>query len=381
MLGLVLAGGGARGAYEAGVLEHVCGPLARRIGRPFRPQLVSGTSVGALTATWVAAADCGGANIAEIYRRLEPDHVYHMGPLDLLSIPQKLFGRRRISGDAGALFDPTPIRAMVRDTIPWGALYDRIDHREVHALIVAATDVSDGHCVQFVDGISVDHETPMSRMTSTRIGPDHLLGSAAIPFIFPPVAISGRHYLDGGLRQNTPLQPVIHLGATRVLVVSLQEPSVRPVGPERAYAPSPVGLMGKALDALTLDPIEEDIRRTTHMNDLLRWGARTYPGFLDNVAAQQHGYHLVNLVHVRPSVDLGKLASELFPRCAPHLPLATRKLLNTIAGAEDPGDADLMSYLLFHHSFTAELVDLGARDAAANEDALATLWDAAPASG
>lgn len=377
MLGLVLAGGGARGAYEAGVLEYVCGPLARRIGRPFRPQLVSGTSVGALTATWVAAEDSGGAAIAAVYRNLEPDQVYHLNAWDLLSIPHKLFGRHAISDDSGALLDPAPIRAMVHERIPWSKLYDRIDRREIHALIVAATDVADGYCAQFVDGVTVEHETPMSRMTSTRIGPEHLLGSAAIPFIFPPVTIDGRNYLDGGLRQNTPLQPVIHLGATRALVLSLQEPSTRPWAPQRTAAPTPIGLMGKALDALTLDPIEEDIRRTQRVTELLRWGERSYPGFLAKVAAEMHGYHPVDVVHIRPSIDLGRLASELYPRCAPHLPQATRRLLSTIASAEDPGDADLMSYLLFHHIFTAELVDLGGRDAAAQEDALATLWDPA----
>lgn len=375
MLGLVLAGGGARGAYEAGVLRFLFDDLAARVGRPFRPDVLTGTSIGALACAMVGGGEREGAMaLSRLFRELAPEHVYDLGPFDLLSLPAKVLGRHDVGDPGGAVLDPTPLVRMVSDEIAWGRLRERLDRRELHALVVSSTLVADGQCVQFVDGAPVTRTTPTVRMVPTRIDPQHLLGSAAIPFVFPPVEIDGQWHVDGSLRQNTPLQPAIHLGANRILVVGVQRgPSAARV-PAPTRAPTPLFLAGKALNAVMLDPIEEDLRRTETMNQLLAWAEGAYPGFGERLRAEHRPFRQIQLVHVRPSADLGHLAALLFNRCKGTLPFATRRLLDAIAGAEGPEEADLLSYLLFDRCYTAEVEELGWRDARAQEEELATLW-------
>ena len=376
MLGLVLSGGGARGAYEAGVLRYVYDELAPRLSVPLNFDVVSGTSIGALNGAWIAALGGEGArHLSEFWRAITPDAVYHFRAVDLLRTPEKFLRRAGPIEKGAALFEPGPLYAYVHNLIPWSTLHERIDTGALNAFVVTVTDVVNGRTVHFADGNHPFHQSPSMVLRPTRIGPDHCLGSAAIPFIFPPVRVEGRFCVDGALRQNTPLAPAIHVGVDRVLVVGVKRLGSYDGRDTDGVAPSPAFLAGKALNALMLDPVEEDIRRVDRLTELLGWSERAFPGYLDRMRAEFRAYRPIASCHLRPSEDIGRLAASLFPLCEPELPWATRMLLRGIAASENAEEADLMSYLLFHHRFTGALEELGFRDAAHDAESLAALFE------
>lgn len=376
MVGLVLSGGGARGAYEAGVLRYLFQALPEATGRPFAPRVICGSSIGAFNGAWVAAAGAAGsAKLSFFWQTLDPERVYRFRARDLLSVPE-LFARRRPAGEGAALFDDTPFREHLVRSIPWTQLYERIDRDEIGAFVVAATDVASGHASIFVDGSGSEVTTPTTRMTPTRVGPDHVLASASIPFIFPPVVIDGRWYVDGSIRQNTPLSPAVDLGCDRILVIGSQYPDEPAVdsnpGP---IAPTPSFLAGKALNALMLDPVGEDLRRLERINGMLAWAESAYPGFTERLGREHKPWRPIEVLHLRPSLDLGRVAAQAFARNAAALPWASRMLLRGVAGGEAAEDADLLSFLLFDRIYTALLEELGFRDAERRRDEIVAVLE------
>ncbi|MDP2317089.1 MAG: patatin-like phospholipase family protein [Pseudomonadota bacterium] len=374
MLGLVLSGGGARGAYEAGVLRYVFDVLGPALGREVTPRIICGTSIGALTGAWIGALGrVGAVNLATMWQQMEVDHVYRLRMRDLLAWRDPFLFRRTPVGEGQALFDPTPLYERVKDHLPWALLHERIDSRELRAMVVATTDVMTGRCIQFTDGPILPFERPNTKLLPTRIQAVHCLASAAIPLVFPAVAIGGRYYVDGSLRQNTPLLPAIMLGAERVLVVGVKRGTNQDAPRAANAAPTPFFLAGKALDALLLDDIEDDIREVQSVNKLLKWGQTAFPDFMERLAREHRPYRMVETGYVRPSEDLGRIAAACFEQNRSHLPFATRTFLSMIHNREADDNSDLLSYLYFHKSFTGELEALGFEDAQRQEEVLAGL--------
>jgi NTE family protein len=372
MRAFVLSGGGARGAYEAGVLRFVLEDLPRRTGVDPTPQLISGTSIGALNGAWIGALGAQGVRtLSHMWQTLSVEHVYRLSARDLARLPERLLGR----GTRAGLLDPAPLRELVERTLPWDRLHARIDRGELHAFICTATDVASGFCTIWADGGPGRYEHPTAVLARTRMSAAHVLASAAIPLAFPPVQVDGRWFADGALRRNTPLAPALSFGATRVLVVGVKR--ARSVDDAAAHAeapdPTPAFLAGKALNALMLDPIEEDLRRLRTMNALLAWGADAYPGFLERMAEEHRPFRVIEALHVRPSEDLGRMASTIYRDVAERLPWATRILMRGI-DQQEPGEADLLSYLLFDRAYTGALERLGWEDAAHREEELARLF-------
>ncbi len=371
MIGYILSGGGARGAWEAGALRFVLRDLPRRMGVDPTPRVVTGTSIGALNGAWIAAMGAEGARtLSHAWQTLEVERVYRLTTRDLVRLPEKLLGR---AGRAG-LFDPRPFHELAATGIPWERLHAKIDSGEVHAFACAATDVATGMCEVFHDGGPLHHEHPSTRVRAVRMTAEHCLASAAIPLVFPPVRVDGRWYVDGALRQNTPLSPALALGVDRALVLGVKRARTPSDVGQEDYEPTPAFLAGKALNALMLDPIEEDLRRLRALNAIVEWGAKAYPDFLTRMAAEHRPYKVVRAVHLRPREDLGKVAAAAYAVHAQELPWATRMLLSSVAQQEAGAEADLLSYLLFHHSYTAQLERLGWEDAAAHEEELAALF-------
>ncbi len=374
MLGLILAGGGARGAYEAGVLRFVFGDLPNITGKNPFPKVISGTSVGALTSTWLASKGPSGIfGLSDIWRNLEPHHIYNFDPRDLASLPSRMLGRNTPMAQASALLDPTPLREMLTKRIPWDALYARIGRGDLDALVIAATDVASGRATLFTDGVRSPRPRPTTVVHRTRITPDHCLASAAIPFVFPPVSVEGRYFVDGSLRQNTPLSPAISLGVTRALVVGVKKIRSEEASVSTSMAPSLSFLAGKALNSLMLDPVEEDLRQLRAINGFLEWGQKAYPDFLDRMRQEHRPFRIVKTVFIRPSDDIGRIAADAIRHHADRLPWPTRMLLRAMSGGDNSTEADLMSYLYFDSAFTAEIEQLGYEDARRMETEIATL--------
>ena len=379
---LVLSGGGARSAYEAGVISFLRDELEPRLARPVHFELLCGTSAGALTACAITATattpERQAAVLAEVWAGFALSEVLSFGPGDLARTAWELGG--------GGLANPRGLRALVR-RLDWRAINRNVNSGLVEVLSVCATRVSDGRSVLFVHQRApmAPAENPQFELQPTHIGPRHALASAAMPLLFAPVNIHGALYLDGGLRMNVPLSPAVRLGAQRVAVVSLQPeanvaPTVQPPLPSAAF------LAGKAMNALLQDRLEQDVVTLQHLNAILECGFQTYGrgfGPTINQALASHRTaplrYVRNLV-ARPSRNLGELAHDVVRRPAflrrnPNLPGLVVAML---AGTEAGNSADLTAYLLFDREFTGELIALGRADARRHEGEWARFFDDTP---
>ncbi|HET7784834.1 MAG TPA: patatin-like phospholipase family protein [Myxococcales bacterium] len=389
-LALVLSGGGARGAYEVGVLRYVLGKLAPRLGDSARPRIFSGTSVGAINACAAAAhhdvPDFAIRSLAETWRQLGLDQIFRRGWGDLAGLLRWLLGSARAGGPR-SLLDAGPLAELVRSVIPWRALHQGIADRRVLGVTVSATDIETGHTVVFVESeaeallVSRDRAVDWA---SVRLTAQHALASAAIPIIFPAVRVAGRVYSDGSLRQNTPIAPALRLGAGRVLVVGLR--SQRRVSAPRAGRQdavdqeafsSPLFLFGKLLDALLLDRVENDLANLRQVNAALHELSRVSNALPGPVAAALEaaggGLRPVADLFIRPSQDLGMLAAHVLsmPAVKSRLTGPAGYLLRRLGEAAGRGDpSDVLSYLLFDAEYNEALMDLGERDAAERKDEL-----------
>lgn len=372
-MGLVLSGGAARGAYQAGVLRFLYRSLPKNLGFVPWPAVVSGTSVGALNGTFVVSrSEAQIVLLSRLWRRLRIPDVFTLQYGDVLGA---LRGRHR--GHSGAaLLDPSPLVRLVHDQFPQADVRRSIDSGAVRAFIVSATELNNGHNVLFVDSAADDLgllPLARSRVDRTPIGPQEVLASAALPFMFPPVTLRGRGYVDGGLRQNTPLRPVLHSGVDRVLVVGSHMAAETGPAAQTEVVPSLAFLAGKTLNALMADPVDRDLAQAERLNAVVAWGTARYgPEFAEGVA-RDLDLRAVSILTVRPSQDLGRIAAKAYkdspPADAPNL----RWLLSALADRQNAegGESDLLSYLYFDRAFTEQLEDLGYQDAEAQQEQLA----------
>src|SRR6476646_418130 len=271
-IGIVLSGGGSRGAYEAVIIHYLRTDLARRLGRHVPIDIISGTSVGAIKAAFLAATmadpDAQAAQLVAAWRALRIEELISLRPIDVLRAIRLLLGGEPPAPAAGSfryggLLETSGLERFVIRTIPWRGIDRSLRERHLHAISVSATHVGTGHTVVFLSSAEpVPREwsrDPFVRHRAARIGPRHVLASAAIPMLFPAVKIGDEYFTDGGLRQNTPMSPAIRLGADRLLLISLRhvaaEPKVVQRERDEAY-PKPLFLAGKALNALLLDHTE-----------------------------------------------------------------------------------------------------------------------------
>jgi NTE family protein len=226
---------------------------------------------------------------------------------------------------------------------------------------------------------------PFTRHRTARVGPRHVLASAALPILFPAVKIGDEFFTDGGLRQNTPMSPAIRLGADRVIVISLRhvQTPTEELQRERTIAyPKPLFMIGKALNALLLDRTDYDLDRMQRLNAILRAGERAFgAGFLDVMNAELMRLRgaplrIIEAVHIRPSVDIGALAAEFVARdrVIVHGRVA-RRLIHRLAQGESAHESDFLSYLLFDGNWSRELIALGRADAARKEEELLRFFE------
>ena len=380
-LGLILSGGGARGAYEVGVLEYIFNEFGDAKGRPPPVHLISGTSVGAVNGSFVASMihdiPSGIRRLSSVWTDLELAHVMSFGVRQAAGLYRVLLGG---SEQSRGVFDPSPLSALVGRNVNWRKLRQNIRTGRLRALTVSTTHVGSGQPVVFVDaapGVGIPRSLSQHALVRrATIGQHHVLASAAIPLIFPSVEIGDEIHCDGGLRLNTPMGPSIHLGMNRLLVIGLSSPQEpgRSAVLDGKY-PGATYMLGKVLNAFLLDHVNTDLLEVGRVNDFLRDGVRAYgPQFLDrlNQAAQARGAlaprRLVSSLVLRPSIDIGQVASEYL---ASHRVRFGKSLGRAFIGVLDVGvggDADLASYLLFDGGFAELLIEMGRRDAHARRD-------------
>jgi NTE family protein len=401
-VGLVLAGGAARGAYEVGVVRHVLEDVARTLGRDVPVDVLCGTSAGSINACMLAAhADQARERarmLADEWTGLELEDVVRPSPGEMLHLAGRLLGRGRAAsradkrpGRRGGIFDPSGVEDIVRRAVPFERVGEHMRAGRLRALSISTTHVASGRTVVFVQraqgGVPHWGSDPTMVGRHAEIRADHVLASAAVPLLFPAVEVDGQFYCDGGLRQNVPLSPARRLGADRLIVVNprfIREDSPSPAlaqAREREY-PDPLFVVGKAMNALLLDRIENDIDRLQRLNVVLAAGTRRFgPSFADalNEELEQHGVRglkPIEVVYVRASQDIGVLAAqyvqsaEFAKRVRGLMGRALRRI------AEGESEADLLSYMLFDGEFAGRLIELGRADARARHDELVQFFAA-----
>lgn len=370
---LVLSGGGARAAYQVGLLRS----LARR--RPdLRLPIVTGVSAGAINAACLAAhpGSFGDAveALSRLWAELEVDRVFRTDTRSLLANGLR-WGLRLVSGggalapEVRGLVDTSPLRRLLVEaleaepdgTIPGVAR--ALEAGRLRSFTVITSSYGTGQSVIWVAGHGVEAwERPDRRSVAARITVDHVLASAALPLLFPAVRLDGAWHGDGGIRLATPLSPAIHLGADRILALSTRYRRTLPEADRPAIRgyPPPLQIAGQLLNAIFLDMLDQDCLRVERLNLLLRHLPEE----------RRHGLRLVDVAAVRPSRDLGALAAEV----EPSLPKAFRWLVRSL-GSRETASPDFLSLVMFQPDYCRRLMEIGEEDGEAAREEIDRLLD------
>jgi NTE family protein len=405
---MVFSGGGARGAYEGGVLAYLFESVYPALGDDFEFDIVTGTSVGGIHAAYLAATageppQARAQGLREIWTKMSLGSVLRVGPMDLVGVPLRALGMEQLvrseRGEEkdllGGLVDITPLERLVDRRIPWAQLRANLDSGRPGALSISCTEIAGGNVTLFLDGKLADASAwdrdPHTVAVKTSIESRHVRASAAIPFLFPAVRINGEWYFDGGLRVNTPLAPALRLGADRLLVVALRDPPgiVAPtIGGAPHAVSQPAFLLGKVLNILMVDQLEHELRRLEMINTLIDGASDAFgSGCLERINAATRAkrgveYRKVSHVVVRPSADISKLAADAYRNrrdTSRSRGVLAFLLARTALLGVPENEADLLSYIYFDASYTAPLFELGYGDARAlHEEIVEAMLHQAP---
>ncbi len=382
---LILSGGGARGAYEVGVLSYVLDHIGRLRKNPLRFDFILGTSVGAINACFLAAHAADPAlavrRLGNLWTEIDIGEVLGFGLRQMTSLPRLLLGG---GAQSVGIFDVSPMTRLVEREIPWRSITKSLRAGHLSALSVSTTEVSSGKTVLFMqtrsDVALPAHAPPRTVIRTTRVGPHHALASAAIPVLFPQVRIGSELFMDGGVRQNTPIAPALGLGASHVFAIGLsREVRVIPRSGEEK-PPNVAFVIGKILNAFLLDHVQTDFEILEKVNALIDHGTAAYgAGFLDAINAQAIALghaptRRVERLVVRPSEDIGRLAAGYLRSSHLRSGGNLRRVL-ALLDVGEASEADLASYLLFDGGFARCLIELGRADAEASRSEIEAFFD------
>ena len=368
---LILSGGGARAAYQVGVLKALAEMLPEEQRHPF--PVICGTSAGAINAIVLATHEGAfreaAADLERIWRGLQPGDIYRHGWLEILKgigrVSGMLFNRGVGIRRPIALLDNAPLLSLIRATIDFEQIDRNIARGDIDAVGINAMGYSSGQSVCFFQGRPGIEPWQRYRRSGRRtlLNADHLMASSALPALFPTTRIEREYFGDGALRQLAPISPALHLGASKVFIIGVSGARDRYLRsgwktPRIRHSPSVAQIIGHLLDSAFIDTLESDIERLERINKLLALIPEE-----QRAAADVPQRPVENLV-IAPSQPLDAIAA----RKVRYLPRPLRLFLRTIGATASGGGAAAASYLLFAKDFTEELIQLGYRDTMWSKD-------------
>ena len=365
-IGLILSGGGARAAYQVGVLKAINKILPKTSGNPY--DIIAGTSAGAINgvalASYAEHHHIGIRHLERIWTNFKPNLIYRTdfkGVVKTLSrLTRTTLIGRKYKHDRVSLLDNAPLRGLLSEVIKFDNIQKAIDSGALHAMCVTGSGLDSGESVSFFQGhYSIVNWQRHRRIGyRSRIGIDHLMASSAIPMIFPSVKINQEYYADGAVRQLAPISPALHLGAEKILVIGVSgEAHKRKEKVEATAYPTPASIMGHMLNAAFLDSMETDVERLQRIN-------RTVDKIPEDVR-KKHGMELkpIELLEINPSESMDEIAG----RHVDELPRVIRLALGG-SGNTSRNGSGILSYLLFSSGFCKDLIALGYKDGMARRD-------------
>ncbi len=356
-LGLVMTGGGARAAYQVGVVRAIYEILDKP---KHLFDVITGNSAGAINSTYLAANaenwDVATRNLQHLWEKLSPKDVFDLRTKTISQVGLKwmagsMFGgmTSKVAG-INYLLDTEPLRKFLGKNIAFEDIKTNIENKALYGIALSTTNYNSGSSVIFYQGDYEISDWLRSERFSHRtdLNVDHVMASSAIPFFFPPIQVEDSFYGDGCIRQTTPLSPAIHLGADKIISIGIRYPHNQNRMKDMAFSPfdnPSIGqIVGVLLNSIFLDSLEADVERLGAMNALVASGQNS---------------HLkeIPILMIRPSRDLGKMTTRLNK----ELPKSLRYLLKGI-GVSDSEGLDLLSYLAFDEAYTNPLMELGYED-------------------
>jgi NTE family protein len=366
--GLVLTGGGARAAYQAGVLKAVRDILGNPLRNPF--PIVCGTSAGAINAASLAvfADDFRRAvgNLIEFWENMRCEHIYRTDGWHILKTGVRWLSSMMLLArhNPVSLLDNAPLRELLESHLDFGRIQANLDAGALYAVCVTASGYTSGQSVSFFQGGSglEGWERNQRIGAAVTLKSDYLLASASLPFLFPAIKVHREYFGDGSMRQIAPVSPALHLGADRVLIVGTGGQGADQARARSNVYPSLAQIAGHALNSIFLDSLMVDIERLERINRTVK--------LIPPETMKDSTLRPVKVLFITPSQPIERLAARFLH----ELPATVRFLLRP-TGALNRSGSNLASYLLFEQSFCRALIDLGYRDTVSREAEVRDFFD------
>lgn len=360
---LVLSGGGARGAYQVGVLQGISEILKKeKIEPPFR--ILSGTSAGAINTAKLASTSgdfhSAVAELVQLWSKIKTDQVFKADIMSLntLGLGALLGGKQK---KFNSILDTAPLRNLIDKNCDFKNVQSNLEKGLFDTVIITANNYSRNSAVSFIQTASRVNEQLMKwkelrrKAVHAQLQPEHILASSAIPMLFPPIQIAGEPYGDGCVRNNTPCSPSIRMGANKLLVIGVRSANSTGGAPlkedsKEIHEASMVRILNTLLNAVMLDSVEQDVHRIQRLNDLY-----------DEATASNMHFKATTLkkipaLCISPSQDIGEIARTK----AHHIPRILRMSINAFGDLNEA--SEILSYLLFDSDFCKSLISMGHAD-------------------
>ena len=401
-LAIVLSGGGARGAYEAGVIHYIRTMLPAHV-RERHFDIQCGSSIGAINSCFMTAMahdpEAQGKEIRHLWERVREEDVYRRDPQALLGFLSKtgrgvvtnLFMGARRSNHFHGFLDTSPLLPFLERIIPWQMISKNIANGLVKALSIVATNVFTGKMELFIEKQPQIEYTGEYLTHMTQVTALHVMASCAIPVVFPSVLVDCVAYIDGGLRLNTPMSPAIQLGADSILIIGLHHKLARgehlPEHGEKGVQPPLGQIVGRVMNSIFLDRTQYDIEQLERINRIVDWSIKLYGDrYLEDLNHMlqrenirgdiaDRGLKRITALRMLPSEDIAELFNRYYQMRRRTRLTTFERVMMRILDIDPAGSTDFLSYISFRPDYLKALLDLGFEDARTHHDKLVSFLE------